>query len=112
MIISDSVPGVLLPTLSFEVSPIKIGQKISNSQISAALDAIERLGPTVPINSITALDSQSLQITSGTLRIYITQQEHMSEVSSTLQTILAGFRIKGTLPAVIDLRFAKPVISY
>lgn len=112
MVISDSMPGESLPTLVFDILPIRIGQKIRDPQVVSGLDAVTRMGALLPIDSITELGSASLQIKSGSLRIYFTQHENLSDVSSTLQTLLSGFRIKGTLPAVIDLRFAKPVISF
>ncbi len=112
MIISDSMPNESLPTLLFTISPIHIGQKITDPQIVSGLSAIVSLGSLVSIDSITTLDGESLQMKSGSLHIYITQHANLSDVSSTLQTLLAGFRIKGTLPALIDLRFAKPVISF
>ena len=54
--------------------------------------------------------SGSLHAVSATLDIFFTQ-DAIEQTLATLQTLIAGFRIKGTLPKVIDLRFDKPVIT-
>lgn len=112
IVVSDSMPGTMLPLIFFDIESVRVGQKIHNPQVSLALSAITAFETLIPIDSITELDSQSLQVKSGTLYMYITQQAHMSDIAATLQTLLEGFRIKGTLPTVIDLRFIKPVISF
>ena len=112
MIISDSMPNETLPILFFDVTPIRIGQKITKQQIQSALSSLVHLGSIVTIDSIKPLDEESIQLSSRGLHIYVAQQSNFGDVSSTLQTLLNGVRIKGTLPALIDLRFAKPVISY
>lgn len=112
IVVSESMPGTSLPLVSIDIFPLRIGQKIRSPQVTLAIAAIAAFGSFVPIDSITELDSTSLQVTSGTLHIYITQQPEITDLAATLQTLLNGFRIKGTLPTVIDLRFTKPVISF
>ncbi len=112
VVVKEGIHDDALPLLIFDVTPIHIGDKMSDVRIVQSLAALSAFQSFVKIDTITSLDSQSLQVKFGKTSIYITQNENIQEIAATLQTLLAGFRIKGTLPTIIDLRFTKPVVSF
>ncbi len=61
--------------------------------------------------SISEKDSASILATMGHTNIFLPQKGDLKVKAGTLQTIVMGFRIKGTLPTVIDLRFEKPIVT-
>lgn len=99
-----------LPILYFDVAVVSKGQKIINNQISTSLDFIEETKNFLKISSITTYDSKSILAKSENTSIYFPQKGNIEKIA-TLQTLVNGFRIKGILPQVIDLRYDKPVIS-
>jgi hypothetical protein len=66
----------------------------------------------LPIQTITIEDDSSLRAKSNTMDILFPQDGSMPAILATLQTLLSGFRIKGTLPTLIDLRFNKPMVKF
>ncbi|KKU88687.1 MAG: hypothetical protein UY16_C0003G0029 [Candidatus Gottesmanbacteria bacterium GW2011_GWA2_47_9] len=72
----------------------------------------EAVGGQEVISSITARDGPSLVATIGETDILFTQDVEVETVATTLQTLLTGFRIKGSLPKTIDLRFDKPIVTF
>lgn len=105
-----SVSG--LPLLLFANSTVKIGDRVNSKQILAGLSFITDAQTFMKINSIESYDSQSLLAKTPKADIFIPQSADMHAVAATLQTLLSGFRIKGTLPTKIDLRFEKPIVTY
>lgn len=112
IVLRESSPDHPLPILLFDIEPIRIGQHLSDTRVFSSIAILTSLDRITPIDTITSLDNQSLQVKSGRLDIYITQQADMGAIATTLQTLLTGFRIKGALPALIDLRFSKPVVTF
>ncbi|OGG34522.1 hypothetical protein A2363_04995 [Candidatus Gottesmanbacteria bacterium RIFOXYB1_FULL_47_11] len=100
-------PG--LPTIRVDAPNIRIGQKIADPRIVAALSFLRGTRGVLPVGLVEE-QSGSLHAVSATLDIFFTQ-DAIEQTLATLQTLIAGFRIKGTLPKVIDLRFDKPVIT-
>jgi hypothetical protein len=112
VVIEDGDRGLSLPLLVLPLSPFRVGQTITDSRITFLLAFVSAFHESiVPINTITEHDSSYFQVKTGKTDIYITQDKPANETIATLQTLIAGFRIKGTLPAVVDLRFDKPIIK-
>lgn len=100
-----------LPQLYFNVPPPPIGSRVSHPGAQASLTLIRSLRD-IPIREMREKDSAAIQATHGQTNIFLPQSSDITSKAATLQTIVAGFRIKGTLPVVIDLRFDKPIITY
>lgn len=79
--------------------------------LGQALQFIAECAP-LAVSEITIHDSTSLRAAIGTTDIYFPQSGDIREKVTTLQTLFDQFRIKGTLPATIDLRFDKPVVTF
>lgn len=100
-----------LPELRFNLSSAAIGQKITDPEILKSLDFISLTQNFLQLSFIEATGA-ALLVKAPKLDIIIAQNSNISETATTLQTLLVGFRIKGNLPASIDLRFDKPVVRF
>jgi Cell division protein FtsQ len=101
-----------LPRLFVSIPVVRIGETIRDSRVTAGISFIMGIQPMLTIQTIHVEDDRSLRAKSDTLDIVFPQDADMRGTLATLQTLLAGFRIKGTLPAFIDLRFNKPIIKF
>ncbi len=111
IVISDSEKGPSLPRLYFDVGIRSIGSKIGDPRVVGSLQFLTSLPEGVTIESITERDSASILAIMGHTNIFLPQKGDLKVKAGTLQTIVMGFRIKGTLPTVIDLRFEKPIVT-
>ena len=104
---SKELPHIIIP-----LSAVRIGETITDSRFVAALAFLAGTRDMVPIQTIIIENDSSLRARSSTMDILFPQDGSMSAILATLQTVLAGFRIKGTLPTIIDLRFNKPIVKF
>lgn len=108
---ADSSPGGL-PRIIASISGLRIGQRVSDNRVWSSLAFVSGMQSTLQTETATISDDGAIRAHSGNLDILFTQDDDISHIITTLQTLLTGFRIKGTLPSVIDLRFDKPVITF
>lgn len=99
------------PELEFNAGILVTGNPVTHPGVKASIVFLRQLAGRVPVSRVKERDSSSIQAISGHTNIFLPQIGDMSAKADTLQTIVEGFRIKGTLPTVIDLRFEKPVIT-
>jgi hypothetical protein len=101
-----------LPRLVIPLTAVHIGEKIADPRVTAGISFITGIRDTLQIRSISVEDERSLRAKSDKLDILFPQDGSTPSTLATLQTLLAGFRIKGTLPTFIDLRFSKPIVKF
>jgi len=101
-----------LPLIHIQVPPTQPGATISDPAITAALAFLRGSAPFITISDIMKVDSASLRAQSESMSIVFAQQSDIPIFARTLQMMMSGFRIKGKLPATIDLRFDKPVVTF
>lgn len=101
-----------LPEIFVSITSLRIGQSVNDGRVTQSLTFLGGLPVSVVIETITITDDGVIRARTGKLDILFTQDSNITSVIATLQTLLAGFRIKGTLPTIIDLRFDKPVITF
>ena len=105
--------GPLLPELRIDVPTVTVGMTLRDPKIIQSLSFIEKTAPLISVTSITFdSDSLSLRAISDKTEILFTQDQNIDTLIATLQTIITGVRIKGTMPKIIDIRFSKPVINF
>ncbi len=104
---SPPLPHLIVPILS-----VRIGETISDPRVVAALAFITGIRDILPVSAISVEDERSLRAKNDTVDILFPQDGSIPAILATLQTLLSGFRIKGTLPTLIDLRFNKPIIKF
>jgi len=112
-VLSDETSAVGgLPVITAPISGLRIGQKVTDSGVVASLTMLTKFGTTLPLESLTVSEDGDITAHTEHLDILFTQDENTGTMLTTLQILLSGFRIKGTLPKVIDLRFDKPVVTF
>jgi hypothetical protein len=104
--------GSGLPRGYFPLRAYSAGDIILEPQVVAFVAFLDAFPQRGEVAESAPLDGASIQIKFAEVNIYIAQDADIISKASTLQTLIAGFRIKGTLPAVIDLRFDKPIVTF
>lgn len=105
--IDHALPVVLLP-----ITSVPVGTTIEDARVRQSLAILAGMGKDIAIRSITNVDNSTLLAKTDTVDIYFPQNGETFDKVATLQTLIRGFRIKGTLPKVIDLRFDKPIVTF
>jgi len=102
-----------LPEIHREVSPVVVGQTVKDKPILYVLVFLEKSIPILPVSSVFIDDEGlSLRAVSDKTEILFTQEQSIDTLMASLQTIVTGVRMKGTMPKLIDVRFIKPVIQW
>jgi hypothetical protein len=101
-----------LPFIRVPIDKIEVGDTLTDPRITRALSFLSAVGETIPILSIDERDTASLRARMEKTDIFIPQDGDIQILAATLQTMILGFRIKGSLPALIDLRFDKPIVKF
>ncbi len=94
------------------VSTFRVGQKVEDHGILQALRALSGTGDELTVTSLTLMDQDTIVMRAENADIYFPLVGDVRTKAATLQTLFAGFRIKGTLPATVDLRFDKPIVTF
>ncbi len=111
-VVVDKESSVSLPLLEIPVATVAVGSKITDPATVAALGFLAQVDGALPIERITINDSMSLVARTQTTDILFTHNANTVAIADTLQTLFDGFKIKGTLPTRVDLRFDKPVVTF
>ena len=101
-----------LPDIRIPISVVRIGEALKDQRVNAAMSFLVGVHDILPIQTITVENESSLRAKSQNLDIVFPQDRSSDSLVATLQTLLSGFRIKGTLPTFIDLRFDKPIVKF
>lgn len=112
VVLEDGNPSLPLPVVDIPVMSVRIGGHMKDERFLSALAFISACVSLIPIQSVTGIDGAYLSAKTDTTDILLPQLGNMTARAATLQTLLNGFRMKGSLPAIIDLRFDKPVITF
>jgi len=101
-----------LPAIHIAMPKAQAGITISDPAISAAIIFLRETASFATISDIITFDSSALRAQTESMSIVFAQQSDIPVITRTLQMMISGFRIKGKLPATIDLRFDKPVVTF
>ena len=104
--------GVTLPQIAIDVPYIRLGGNIKDKKVIAALEFLKYSKDTVLVKTITNPDGKTLLAKTEQLDVLFSEDNDREEVVRSLQLLLSGFRIKGTMPKVIDLRFTKLIVQW
>lgn len=110
---SVAADGMILGPALPEDENLPLISAPDTSLFGPILHAILAFRPLGHLEKVTVLDDgNSLDIHFSDTDIVISVNSDTGPAADTLQTLLSGFRMKGKVPARIDLRFQKPVLSY
>ena len=101
-----------LPTINIAMPALQPGSQISDPVVTAAIHFLRETASIVTVSEVDIFDASSLKARAGSMSILFPQNADIPVLARTLQTVTAGFRIKGKLPETIDLRFDKPVVTF
>jgi cell division septal protein FtsQ len=101
-----------LPNFLFDLPDVPDGTKLSDNTVQTALRLVSRLPDDLRSGNITIIEKAWLQLEIGKTSIFIDPNQPIDPAVTTLQTLLARFRMKGAMPTSIDLRFDKPVVIF
>lgn len=110
--VTPDEPLADMPSIDVGLAGIQMGRVVADLKAKTALAFVLAGRDIIAIQSITINDATSLRVVTRESDILITQNADCIAVADTLQKLLAGFRIKGLTPRVIDLRYSKPVIQF
>ncbi len=111
-VITEAALNNFLPVITITIPLARIGATVKHPMIVQAIALINKTKGFIQWSSIETFETQSIRARSGQTDILITQSSDLNQIRDTLQTLLDGFRIKGTMPKSIDLRFGKPVVQF
>lgn len=112
IVLGEADNGSTLPLLDVQNIAIHTGEELTDNRISFLLQFVKQGSSLIPMSLITSVTDRQFLVKTDKTDIYITQDKSVSGTIATLQTLIEGFRIKGTLPSVVDLRFDKPVVKF
>ncbi len=111
VVLDNAVSTGAYPILEFDVGSLAIGSIVPDPRVKASLAFLQALHGVLPIARLGTRDTSSILAVMEHTNIFLPQTGDLRAKADTLQTIIEGFRIKGTLPTVIDLRFQKPIVT-
>lgn len=100
------------PTIYTPSIYLSVGIQISRSDIRNALAFLAQMPQDEDIQSILIDDAGVLRVTLPAALVVLSPTRDGRESARTLQSVLTGFRIKGSIPKTIDLRFEQPVVTW
>lgn len=101
-----------LPLLVCGITPPRLGMKIATQELSTALHLVQKLrNEHIQVISVTCISEQMFTIQMPASEIIFSPTQNPDELASSLLFLFKQFRIEGTQPEVIDLRFDKPVLK-
>ena len=111
-VITEIVSTNQLPTITTDIPLVRIGATVRHPMVIQAIALISKTKSFIQWSRIESFETQSIRAKTGQTDILITQTSDLTYVRDTLQTLMEGFRIKGTMPKSIDIRFSKPVVQF
>ncbi len=112
VVLSQYPSAAGLPVIRILVPPLQPGDTVGDQRVAAAIRFLRETASFLSVFEVVAFDSTSLQAQAEGMSIRFAQDVDGAVLARTLQTLIAGFRIKGTLPQTLDLRFDKPVVTF
>jgi cell division protein FtsQ len=103
---NDSLPHLELP-----MEVMTPGERAQGKGFDTTLAFVEKLSHDEAIDRIVLSTDGTLQVSMKDLTVLLLAGAEGSSKADTLQALLKGFRMKGSVPHLIDLRFSKPIVT-
>lgn len=111
-VVTEASPNEQFPMITVSIPLVRIGVTVKDPTVVQSVALISKTKPLIQWSSFEPYETQSIRARTGQTDILITQTSDLQQVLDTLQTLMEGFRIKGTIPKSIDLRFGKPIVQF
>ncbi len=111
-VVTDVLGNDSIPVIQIDVPLVRMGQRMKDEGVKQAVGIIAGTQDFLHIRKIQNYETASLRAQTQESDIFFPQKGDIRPILDTLQTLMTGFRIKGTMPKTIDLRFDKPVVQF
>ncbi|MBI3955807.1 FtsQ-type POTRA domain-containing protein, partial [Candidatus Gottesmanbacteria bacterium] len=112
VVLSQYPSAADLPVIHLSMPPVHPGDTVADPIVLTAVRFLRETASVLRVWEIAPFESSGLQARAEGMSIRFAQDADGALLARTLQTVMAGFRIKGKLPTVVDLRFDKPVVKF
>lgn len=112
MILGPDNDVTQIPFIRISIPSVQIGRQVEDIRVKASVSFLNHVEPFLDIDTIEEFNSQWLVAKTKKTDILFPQSKDQRVVADTLQRVLSGFRIKGTIPRRIDMRFEKPAVVF
>jgi cell division septal protein FtsQ len=100
-----------LPFIISDINDLVDGEKLTKPIMVKSLKLLKSFS-NLGINYMVISDNNTIKVVIDKTNILISNDMDPETAASTLQIIVSRSRMKGTMPASIDLRYTKPIIVY
>ena len=111
VIVGEYLPPFVHPVMVFDIGIQSIGVKIADARVRAAQAFLSALDSTLQVSFVKEYSSSAFEARIDSMRILLPVEGNMEEKARALLFLTNGFRIKGVLPSIVDLRYTKPIIT-
>lgn len=111
-VVTDMLGDATIPSILIDVPLVRMGATIKDEGVKQAVMIVTGSQSFLHIKKIQSYETVSLRVETQESNIFFPQKGDIRPILDTLQTLIMGFRIKGTMPKTIDLRFDKPVVQF
>ncbi|MEK7577045.1 MAG: hypothetical protein AAB492_00320 [Patescibacteria group bacterium] len=99
------------PIMSFDIGVQSIGVLVVDARVRAAVAFLRALDPSIQVAFVKQYSQTAFMVNVDSLDVLVPVDGDMGEKARALLFLQNGFRIKGVLPSMVDLRFSKPVVT-
>lgn len=110
IIVGEYAPPYVHPVMIFDVGVQSIGVPITDARVLSALAFLRALDPSIQVSFVKEYSKTAFVVTIDSLKVLLPVEGDMTEKARALLFLQNGFRIKGVLPSMVDLRFSKPIM--
>lgn len=111
VIVGEYTPPFVHPVMTFDIGTQSIGMRVTDTRVLAALSFLHALDPSIHVSSVKDLSKTAFEVTIDSMRVLVAVDGDKEEKARALLFLQNGFRIKGVLPSMVDLRYSKPIIT-
>lgn len=103
--------GESYPEITAQGVSLRIGRTIDDKKVMTSLAFLAQIAQDEDILSV-FVEDRMLRVTMKESTVFVSKDRDGGESARTLQSLIQGFRIKGSQPKTIDIRFDQPVVTW
>ncbi len=111
VIVGEYLPPFVHPVMMFDIGIQSIGVKIADVRVRAAQAFLSALDSSLQVSFVKEYSPNAFEARIDSLRILLPVEGNMEDKAHALLFLINGFKIKGVLPSIVDLRYTKPIIT-
>lgn len=100
-----------LPILELPIEEMSPGKQVKGKGVDTSLAFLTKISHDEKVERIIMSTDSTLEARFNDMTVLFLADGNGESTADTLQALLKGFRMKGSVPHIIDLRFSKPIIT-